>query len=65
MILAVGNVLNAGTNKERADGFDMEVVKMSKPKGIKGNSGQSLLAYVVMQSIKENPNFSAEMRKLN
>ena len=43
----------------------MDVVKMSKPKAIKGNNGQSLLAYVVKQNIAQDKTFPAQMRQLS
>ena len=46
MILSVANILNAGTTRERADGFGMEIVKRSMPKAIKNSDGYSVMNYV-------------------
>jgi hypothetical protein len=43
-ILAVGNVLNAGSNKGQADGFDLQV--LGKVHTFRDNNGQSIIAYV-------------------
>ena len=64
-ILAVGNVLNAGSNKGQADGFDVEVVKLSKPSAIKDCNGKSLLAYACSRIIQDNSDFPAKVRELN
>ena len=51
MVLEVGNVLNGGTPKGRADGFDMQVVKSGKLKSLKDNKGKTLLQYVCAQLV--------------
>jgi len=43
-ILAVGNVLNGGTAKGQADGFDLQV--FGKVHMFRDNSGQSIMQYV-------------------
>ena len=64
-ILAVGNVLNAGSNKGQADGFDIEVLKLSKPSAIKDCNGKSLLVYACNHVIKEFKDFPVKVRALN
>ena len=35
VILQIGNVLNEGTTKGNAEGFDIDVIKLAKPTAIK------------------------------
>ena len=44
VILAVGNILNGGTNKGQADGFDLNVI--GKVHTFRSNDGTSILEYV-------------------
>jgi len=44
VILAVGNILNGGTNKGQADGFDLNV--LGKVHTFRDNGGTSILEYV-------------------
>ena len=44
MALSIGNVLNGGTPKGRADGFDLPV--LSKLTTIKDTNGESLLSFI-------------------
>ena len=64
-ILAIGNVLNDGTKNGQADGFDIDVVKLSKPSSIKDCNGKSLLAYTCKLIIEDHKTFPAEVRTLN
>ena len=61
-ILAIGNVLNDGTKNGQADGFDMDVVKLSKPSAIKDCNGKSLLDYACKQIMQNHKTFPAEIR---
>lgn len=61
-ILAVGNVLNAGSNKGQADGFDLPV--LGKCHTFKDIHGASVLHYVCKKMKDEDPTFSDEMRKI-
>ena len=45
MALAVGNIMNDGTAKGQADGFDFPVI--SKLNATKDNSGKSLLSFIM------------------
>eukprot|EP00927_Polykrikos_kofoidii_P040519 TRINITY_DN34620_c0_g1_i1.p1 TRINITY_DN34620_c0_g1~~TRINITY_DN34620_c0_g1_i1.p1 ORF type:complete len:1048 (+),score=198.16 TRINITY_DN34620_c0_g1_i1:197-3145(+) len=62
--LFVGNYLNAGTTKGRADGFDMDTL-MKIPKFKAEGSEGSLLDYIVRQSEKDSPNMLREMYEPN
>ena len=64
MILAVGNVLNGGSDKGQADGFNMDIIKLSKPKILKGSNGQSMLQYVCKINTARDPNFPTQIREL-
>ena len=45
MTLAIGNIMNGGTPKGRADGFDFSVIV--KIKETKDNSNQSMLTFIM------------------
>ena len=64
MTLSVGNVLNGGSEKGQADGFSMELIKMSKLKAMKDSNGNSLMQYICKQIIIEDDNFHTEIFKL-
>ena len=48
-ILTLGNILNGGTNKGQADGFNLDILK--KLPGMKDRNGKSILTYII-QNIK-------------
>ena len=59
-ILAVGNVLNGGTAKGQADGFDLQV--FGKVHMFRDNSGQSIMQYVC-KIMKAKDDTIAEVKK--
>lgn len=54
-ILSVGNILNGGSNKGQADGFNMDL--LSKISGIKDNRGNSILTFICSKVHKEDSSF--------
>lgn len=55
LILALGNILNAGTNKGQADGFAFDF--LNKISGIKDNLGNSILTWVCSKAKSKDPSF--------
>jgi hypothetical protein len=56
IILAIGNVLNAGTQKGQADGFNLDI--LTKLNGIKDNSNQkNLITYICTVVKKDDEGF--------
>ena len=62
MALAIGNVLNGGTPKGQADGFDLTVLE--KLVSIKDNSGQSMMAFIAKKLKEEDNEFPAKIKEL-
>ena len=60
--LAIGNVLNGGTPKGQADGFDMSV--LGKLTSVKDNSGASMLQFIVKKIHKDNEEMPAKIKEL-
>ena len=54
-ILSVGNILNGGTNKGQADGFNIDV--LSKLNNIKDKNNHSVLQFVCTKIKEANPDF--------
>ena len=54
-VLTVGNIINGGTEKGQADGFDLN--SLSKLKDTKGKNGQSLLQYMCQLIVNSHPDF--------
>ena len=54
-ILSVGNVLNAGTNKGQADGFNIDI--LPKLSSIKDKNNHSVLQYICQKIKAEHPDF--------
>jgi len=51
--LAIGNVLNGGTNKGRADGFYLDAI--SKTTTLKASDGNTILQYIMKKLKTEDP----------
>lgn len=62
LALAIGNVLNGGTPKGQADGFDLTVLE--KLVSIKDNSGQSMMAFIAKKLKEEDNEFPAKIKEL-
>jgi hypothetical protein len=61
-VLAIGNVLNGGTNKGQADGFTLDAI--SKLSTIKDNNGKTVLQLIASKIKQEDEDFcSANIRK--
>ena len=56
--------MNAGTNKGRADGFTIDVIRSSVPSCIKDVNGKTLLAYACQQITKDHADFQAKVSEL-
>jgi len=66
LILYVGNYLNGGTPRGRADGFDIDtLLKINNLKSLHKEFGGTLLDYVVCQIEQENPGMLWEMYSSN
>lgn len=61
-ILAVGNVLNGGSAKGQADGYDLQVI--GKVHTFRDNSGQSILQYVCKAMKAKDENFPEYVKGL-
>ena len=61
IILSLGNIMNAGTEKGQADGFSLDL--LPKLAGIKDNSGNSLLNFVASKTNQEDPTFEGFKNK--
>lgn len=61
-ILAVGNVLNGGSTKGQADGYDLQVI--GKVHTFRDNSGQSILQYVCKLMKAKDENFPEHVKGL-
>jgi hypothetical protein len=61
-ILAVGNVLNGGTAKGQADGYDLQV--LGKVHTFRDNSGQSIMQYVCKQMKAKDDTFPDHVKAL-
>ena len=64
MALAIGNVINGGTAKGQADGFDMGVVSSQKLSRLKDMQGETLMQYICKQVTEENPEFPFQLQEL-
>jgi hypothetical protein len=62
MTLAIGNVLNGGTPKGQADGFDLPV--LGKLVSMKDNTNQTLLQLICKKIADEDAEFPEEAKKL-
>ena len=51
-ILAVGNIINAGSQRGQADGFELDVLK--KASDFKDNSNRTMLQFVMQLLVKED-----------
>ena len=56
IILTIGNIMNGGTLKGQADGFNLDL--LPKLSGTKDNKGKSILAFICKKLKEKNPNFS-------
>lgn len=65
MTLTIGNVLNGGSDKGQADGFGMDVIKLSKLTTLKDCQGNSLMQYICKQIVAEDGNFTNHVLQLN
>ena len=65
MTLTIGNILNGGSDKGQADGFGMDVIKLSKLKSMKDCKGNSLMQYICKQIVAEDDNFANHVLQLN
>jgi hypothetical protein len=54
-VLTVGNILNGGTPKGQADGFNLDI--LSKIGSVKDNTNKTLTQYICSQIKKEDDNF--------
>ena len=55
IILGLGNILNGGSNRGQADGFNFDLLK--KLPGIKDNNGDSILVWVCAKAYKIDSSF--------
>lgn len=62
-ILRIGNILNGGSNKGQADGFDLAVI--GKCHTFRDNNGQSVLHYVCKKMKDKDPEFPELMKSVN
>ena len=62
-ILSVGNVLNAGTNKGQADGFNIDI--LPKLSSIKDKYNHSVLQYICQKIKAEHPDFENIQKKFS
>jgi len=60
MALAIGNIMNGGTAKGQADGFDIAV--LSNLQNLQDNQKRSLLAYITRKLDQEDENFADSMK---
>jgi hypothetical protein len=60
MALAIGNIMNGGTAKGQADGFDIAV--LSNLQNLQDNQKRSLLAYITRKLDQEDENFAESMK---
>ena len=63
-ILQIGNVLNDGTAKGGAEGFDIDVIKLAKPSAIKDSSGKSLLQFACKKLSEKDKTIKPNLSKL-
>jgi hypothetical protein len=61
--LRIGNILNGGSNKGQADGFDLAVI--GKCHTFRDNNGQSVLQYVCKKMKEKDENFPDDMKIIN
>ena len=61
-VLAIGNVLNGGTAKGQADGFDLPV--FTKLTAMKDTSGKSLLEYIMLKLKEADPDLDMMLKQL-
>ena len=54
-ILSLGNILNGGTSRGQADGFNLDILK--KLPGIKDRNGKSILSYIIQNIQLVRPDF--------
>jgi hypothetical protein len=62
IILAIGNILNAGTQKGQADGFNLDV--LSKLNSIKDNSNQKNMVTYICTLIKKDDESFESIKKM-
>lgn len=62
MVLGIGNILNGGTPKGQADGFDLGV--LGKVNLVKDVNGQSMLTFICKKLKEEDENFSDDCRNM-
>ena len=62
-ILTVGNILNGGTNKGQADGFNIDV--LTKLKNIKDKNNKSILQFVCSKIKEDHPDFENLSQKFS
>ena len=62
MILSIGNILNGGTPKGQADGFDLST--LSKAAIVKDNSGSSMLNYICRKLYASDSDFIKEVKDM-
>ena len=55
VILGLGNILNGGTNRGQADGFNLDLLK--KLPGTKDNNGNSILNWICAKANRIDPSF--------
>lgn len=63
MTLSIGNILNGGTPKGQADGFDLPV--LGKLVSMKDNTNQTLLQLICKKIADEDPDFPEAAKALN
>lgn len=61
--LSIGNILNGGTAKGQADGFDLPV--LGKLVSMKDNTNQTLLQLICKKIYEQDPDFINEAKALN
>lgn len=63
MALAVGNIMNGGTPKGRADGYELQI--MDKLKSTKDNSNQSMLHFIMKKLVEADADLPARYKEEN
>ena len=63
MTLAIGNIMNGGTAKGQADGFDLPV--LSKITSIKDNTGRTVLQYILVKMYDSDPDLHDKIKEMN
>ena len=62
LILAIGNVLNAGTAKGQADGFDIKT--LNSVTTFKDNTKQTMLSFICKKMLGAHQDFPIEIRDI-